>query len=175
VSEHSVRLVEVSLTAAEASVRAPVVAEWLLGRGVIVVNALRDPLMAPSEVQAGPWSSFVCSGPVGGVNSGVDVVVGRRVHHAGGNYEPPACPGCGAPFDDHHSLVGPWLHSGVEPSARCASCGLSVLAGDLVGRWSFHVGELAVVFHNWPELDPAFVTELSAVLGPRVREVAGRT
>ncbi|MFD4637558.1 hypothetical protein ACFWN2_09615 [Lentzea sp. NPDC058436] len=173
-SEHSVRLVEVSLTAAEASRRAPVVTAWLLERGVIAANDSWDPLMAPSEFQAGPGSSSVCSSAVAGPNTGVDVVVERRVHHAGGNYEPPACPGCGSAVPDHLDLIEPWLCTGVEPSVRCA-CGLSTSAGDLVGVWACHVGELAVVFHNWPVPAPAFVTALSAVMGPRTRVVIGRT
>ncbi|MGW6442125.1 hypothetical protein [Lentzea sp. NPDC055074] len=172
--EHSVRLVEVSLSASEASVRSAVVVSWLSARGVVVRTPSRDPLIAPSEFVAGPRHSAVVEGSVSGANTSVDVVVSRLVHHASGNYEPPACPGCGAAVDDHESLLEPWLHSGVEPLSHCA-CGLSVPAGDLAGRFSFQVGELAVVFHNWPPLLPSFVDELGAVMGPRTRVVVDRT
>ncbi|NKE62329.1 hypothetical protein FXN61_38565 [Lentzea sp. PSKA42] len=179
-SEHAIRLVEISLTAEEAERRAAVVASWLLDRGVIVVNENRS-LMAPSEFRAGPRCSAAAPEAdrwVGGGHTGVDVVAERRVHHAVENYEPPACPRCGAEAisdSAHHALIEPWLYERVEPSVRCVTCGQSSLVGDLEGRWSFHIGELAVVFHNWPPLFPEFVAELGAVMGPRTRVVVDHT
>lgn len=161
-SEHAIKLVEISLTAAEARSRAAVVTSWLLDRGVIAPNSARDEVMAPSEFRAGPRCSIAAPEGdrwVGGGHTGVDVVAKRTVHHAAGNYEPPECPHCGLPAisdDDHHALIEPWLHDHVEASVRCVACGQSTLAGDLEGRWSFHIGELG------------------AVMGPRVRVVVER-
>ncbi|GGU39282.1 hypothetical protein [Lentzea flava] len=176
-SEHAIKLVEISLTAAEARSRAVVVTSWLLDRGVITPNTARDEVMAPSEFRAGPRcaeASPEAERWVGGGHTGVDVLTQRTVHHATGNYEPPTCPHCGFPAiseEDHHALIEPWLYDRVEASVRCVACGRCVLAGDLEGQWSFHIGDLAVVFHNWPPLADGFVAELGAVMGPRTRVV----
>lgn len=52
------------------------------------------------------------------------------------------------------------------PPVRCVACGRTSLVGDLAGRWSFHVGDLAVVFHNWPPLHEEFAADLGTVMGP---------
>lgn len=179
-SEHAIRLVEISLTADEARSRAAVVTSWLLDRGVITPNTARDEVMAPSEYRAGPRASVAALEAdrwVGGGHTGVDVVAERIVHHATGNYEPPACPRCGREaisFGDHHAVIEPWLHDRVEASTQCVACGHTSLVGDLAGNWSFHIGDLAVVFHNWPPLSEEFVAELGAVMGPRTRVVVER-
>jgi hypothetical protein len=146
---------------------------------VITVNTARDPVMAPSEFRAGPLCSVASPEAdrwVGGGHTGVDVVTRRMVHHATGNYSPPTCPCCGCAVgeNDHHAVIEPWLYDRVEPSVRCVACGHSALAGDLEGAWSFHIGDLAVVFHNWPPLADAFVASLGAVMGPRTRVVVER-
>ncbi|MFD9699780.1 hypothetical protein [Lentzea sp. NPDC059081] len=148
-SDTAFRVVEISVSAEEAARRAVVVRQWLAERGLVTLDD----------------------------DNRVDVVVERVVHHAFGNYDPPSCPGCGAAVDDsaHHDLVEPWFSAGFEGSLTCVSCGLSTLAGDLVGPWGFHVGELAVVFLNWPPLPPVVVAELGAVMGPRPRVVLTRT
>lgn len=175
--EHAVKLVEISLTAAEARSRAVAVTSWLLDREVIVPNTARDEVMAPSEFRAGPRCSDAALEAerwVGGGHTGVDVVAQRVVHHAIANYEPPTCPHCSAAaidFDDHHALIEPWLYDRVEASVLCVTCGRSTLAGDLEGHWSFQIGDLAVVFHNWPPLADGFVAELGALMGPRTRMV----
>ncbi|MDX8030115.1 hypothetical protein SK803_07820 [Lentzea sp. BCCO 10_0856] len=180
-SEHAIRLVEISLTAAQASRRADVVRTWLLERGVITRNPVRDAVMAPSEFRAGPHRSAAAAEAdrwVGGGHTGVDVVSERQVHHAFGNYEPPLCPHCACAAiseSDHHALVEPWLYERVEAAVRCVACGRSSLVGDLRGQWSFHIGDLAVVFHNWPPLRDEFVAGLGAVMGPRTRVVVDRT
>jgi hypothetical protein len=178
-SEHAIKQVEISLTATEARRRAVIVTSWLLDRGVIVPNAARDSVMAPSEFRAGPRCSFAALEAerwVGGGHTGIDVVAERMVHHAIGNYEPPTCPHCSAAaidFDDHHALIEPWLYDRVEALVRCVACGRSTLVGDLEG-WSFQVGDLAVVFHNWPPLADEFVASLGARMGPRTRMVVER-
>jgi hypothetical protein len=180
VSEHAFRLVEISLTAVEARTHAPAVTSWLLERGVIEPNFARS-VMAPSEFRAGPRCSSAAPDAdrwVGGGNTGVDVLTERLVHHAVENYEPPACPSCGEVAisdSDHHALIEPWLYDRVEPEVRCVACGQLAAVGDLVGPWSFHIGDLAVVFHNWPPLAPEFVTELSTLMGSRTRLVIDHT
>ncbi|MEV6239150.1 hypothetical protein [Lentzea sp. NPDC051838] len=179
-SKHAIKLVEISLTADEARSRAVAVTSWLLDRGVIVPNDARDEVMAPSEFHAGPrcsWAAPEAERWVGGGDTGVDVVAERIVHHAVGNYEEPSCPFCSLPaigFDEHHALVEPWLQDRAEGSVRCVACGRTSLVGDLVGDWSFHIGDLAVVFHSWPPLAGEFVVDLGAVMGPRTRMVVER-
>ena len=175
-SEYAVKLVEISLTAAQARHRAPVVTSWLLDRGVITPNLTRDEVMSPSEFCTGP-SCSVASPEADRWGGGIDVIAERTVHHAIGIYEPPTCPHCGCTAisdDDHHALLEPWLYDRVEASVRCVACGRSTLAGDLDCRWSFLIGDLAVVFHNWPPLADEFVAELGAVMGPRTRMVFER-
>lgn len=174
---HAIKLVEISLSEWEARERAPVVTSWLLEREVIVPNPEREDIFSPSEFRGGPRYAEVAPdefGQVGGGNTGVDIVVDRIVHHAIENYEPPTCPDCGAEaisFEDHHELIGPWLYHRVEPEVRCVACGHLSLAGNLEGSWSFHIGDLAVVFNNWPPLTEKFVAELGTVMGPRTRIV----
>lgn len=176
-STHAIRLVEISLSEREARERAPVVTSWLLEREVIAPNPRREELWSPSEFRAGPRYTEVAPdelGHVGGGDTGVDIVVDQIVHHAVENYEPPTCPGCGAEaisFEEHHELLGPWLYHRVEPEVACVACGHTTPAGNLEGSWSFHIGELAVVFNNWPPLTMSFVAELSSVMGPRTRVV----
>ncbi|MFI6094621.1 hypothetical protein ACIA8G_03655 [Lentzea sp. NPDC051213] len=171
-STNAIRLIEISLTAEQARSRAVAVTSWLLDRGVITPNWERDAELSPSEFRAGPQCAAVAPGSFG--HGGVDVVVERQVHHAVENYEPPTCPGCGYPaiyFDAHHALIEPWLFERAEASVRCVACGRSSLVGNLGGHWSFHIGDLAVVFHDWPPLTEEFVAELGAVMGPRTRMV----
>ncbi len=62
----------------------------------------------------------------------------------------------------------------VEAPVRCVACGRTSLVGDLDGRWSFHVGDLAAVFHNWPPLHDEFAADLGPAMGPRTRMVLER-
>ena len=171
-SEHAVVVVEISQPASQARERALAVTAWLRERGVITRNGSRDEVWQPSEYVAGPRVVEVAPGAHGGANSGVDIVVGRELFHPMENYEPPQCPRCRAAIDAdaHHDLIEPWLGGG-EPVAACRACACEELVGDWVGEWTFYVGELAVVFHNWPPLTDQFVDELGERLGPRCRMV----
>ena len=176
VSENATTIVELSLDAAGARERAAEITRWLLDTGVMVANTNRDELWQPSEYRAGPnvrtatelWSSDDAQL----ANHGVDVVVERVLHHPSGNYEPPACPTCDTVVDEetHHRLVFAWLR-GPEPLLRCDACGGEALVGDWPVEWTFHVGELAVSFSNWPPLEDAFLENLQTRLGPRTRVV----
>jgi hypothetical protein len=125
-SKHAIRLVEISLTAAEAADRAGVVRAWLLDRGVITSDLERDAVLAPSEFRTGPC----CSSAAAEAERWVE----------------------------HHALIEPWLYKRTEAAVRCVACGRSSLVGDLRGQWSFHVGKLTVVFHNWPPLRDAVLS-----------------
>jgi hypothetical protein len=179
VSEHAIGIVEISHTASQARERAPSVAAWLRDQGVIAINESRDELWHPSEYVAGPRSAEVAPDEhkrLGGTNTGVDIVVERELYHPVENYEPPRCPRCRAAIDSyaHHDMIEPWL-LGEEPVAACSTCGRKELIGDWDGRWTFYVGELAVVFNNWPPLTEPFVDELGQRLGPRWRLVVQHT
>jgi hypothetical protein len=107
-------------------------------------------------------------------NNGVDLVLGRELHHPIENFEPPTCPACARALeiDDerHAALVESWL-GGVEPVAACASCRRSAPLGDWPGQWMFAVGNLAVRFNNWPPLREEFIEDLKQRIGPRCRVV----
>jgi hypothetical protein len=176
-SENAITVVELSTPASEAPARIAAAKEWLLERGIIAPNDRRDGLMQPSEYRAGPKAVDVAP-PLARdhirtlANNGVDFVCERQAHHPIENYEPPPCPSCGVPADAeaHEALVESWLESG-EPPFACPAGGAAHPAGDWVAKFTFHVSELAVRFNNWGHLDPSFLAELGAVLGPRARVV----
>jgi hypothetical protein len=175
-SENATTIVELSLHAAGARARAAELTRWLLDTGIVIPNTERDELWEPSEYRAGPsvrtatelWSADDAQL----ANNGVDVVVERMLHHPSENYEPPACPMCATVLGEeaHESLGDAWL-AGPEPLVRCDACGAEALIGDWPGEWTFHVGDLAVSFNNWPPLNDAFLEEVRRRIGPRSRVV----
>lgn len=94
-------------------------------------------------------------------------------HFAVEAFEPPACPRCGtaAAEADCYAGLEDWVLRRREPALTCARCGESSLQGDWIGDRANACGAPAVVFHNWEELDPRFVTELREVLGGRTQVV----
>jgi hypothetical protein len=63
-----------------------------------------------------------------------------------------------------------WLVT-TEPALTCRECGWTALVGDWPAPWPFVVGAPAVLFQNWPPLDPQFLSEMRALLGGRTRVV----
>lgn len=176
-SDHAITIVEISVSGPEVRARAADVQEWLLGIGLIKPNGNIDPLWRPSLFSPGPSAPTATPGherefDVPPSESGVDIVTERQIHHPIQNYEPPVCPSCGETIDpdDHHALIDGWL-AGDEPTFRCASCGTDSLIGDWPGEWTFHVGELAVRFNNWPPIADTFLAEIGRRLGSRWRVV----
>lgn len=182
-SESAITVVEISLPAGAAQRRAVELTRWLLDMAVIEPNTERDDLWQPSEYRAGP--QVLSAAPEFDLwsrrsrNNGVDVMAGRGLNHPCENYEPPDCPTCNTTLDEetHTSLIEPWL-AGPEPRVTCRTCRTRALLGDWTGhgdkfgQWTFHVGELAVSFNNWPALNPVFLAELGARMGPRWRVVS---
>lgn len=178
-SQHSVTIVDLDVRGGEAEKRAVVVRDWLIETGVIVPNTERDDLWQPSAFAAGPNAALAFPGYEAdqselGVlaNSGVDISSARAIYHPVGNEEPPSCPACGAELDDEENahILNEWIESG-EPKVGCSSCGVASLIGDWPGEWTYHVGELAVTFNNWPPLSDAFVEDVGRRLGDRWRVV----
>jgi len=176
-SENAIIVVELSLSAAEAPERIAAAKKLLLDEGIVVPNERRDALWQPSEYRAGPRAIEVAPALAHEhirklANNGVDFVCERQVHHGIENYEPPQCPACHVASDPdaHSALVEPWLEGG-EPSFVCQACGAANLVGDWVGKFTFQVGEAAVRFNNWSDVDTAFLAKLGASLGPRARIV----
>jgi hypothetical protein len=150
-----------------------------LDLGVINPNTRFHPIFQPSEFVGGPAATTAFPGhadffeQLGSVaNTGVDIITERQVFHPAENYEPPTCPVCESPIDEeaHHDLIDDWL-SGPEPMLKCPTCRSSALVGDWRGEWTFHVGELAVTFNNWPPLSDEFMENLGRRLGTRWRVV----
>ncbi|GLY66795.1 hypothetical protein [Amycolatopsis taiwanensis] len=172
-SAHAIIVAELSARPDVAAARAAEVADWLLDRGIIELNRQRDTLRRPSEYNAGPFVSHVAPGfqlAASLADNGVDVIPERQVHHAGGNYREPECPGCGTALNTrrHMELIDLWL-AGTEPAVACNQCGIRNLAGDWRGDFGVHVANLVVQFNNWPPLTDRFVGELRERLGPRPR------
>jgi len=155
------------------------VIDFLLARQVITANPRRDALLQPSIWAAGQgWLSVLQPHPEFWrhlVNNGVDVVLERELHHPLEYYEQPTCGGCHALLDQdvHHAALDVWL-AGSEPTLSCRACGWSALVGDWPVTWAAAIGAPAVVFHNWPPLNTAFIAELRAVMGGRTQLVQSR-
>jgi hypothetical protein len=175
VSENLITLVDLAVSEEEAPARAAEVRQWLLDRGIAQVNGQRDELMHPSELAAGPQYKLADEDPDDLIltmsNSGIDLEVGRTMHHPMSNYMPPNCPECGSGADEdaHVALADVWW-SGPEPTLQCVVCGVVTPLGDWPGRWTFYVASFGVCFNNW-NLRVGFVAELSGVVGARVRVV----
>lgn len=94
-------------------------------------------------------------------------------HFAIEAFEAPACPACGtaAVEDDCYAGLDDWVLRREEPELTCPGCGTVTPQGDWVGDRANACGAPAVVFHNWDELDPAFVAELRRVVGGRTQVV----
>lgn len=182
-SEHAVTIVDLDVTGRQAEERAAVVRDWLIETGIIVPNAARDELWQPSAYAAGPNAALSFPGYEGdradlGVlaNSGVDINAERQIYHPVANEEPPTCPSCGAELDDETNVtvLDEWFESG-EPMVSCSSCGASSRIGDWPGEWTYHVGDVAVTFNNWPPLSDAFLQDVGRRLGNRWRVVKQHT
>jgi hypothetical protein len=181
--ESSITVVEISVSAHEASLRAAELSRWLLDIGVVRFNTARDEIWQPSEYRSGPGATAVApqvNNPAGQlVNNGVDIIAQRRFYSPDENYGPPDCPACGETLDEatHVDLVEPWL-AGPEPIVTCDACGVQTPIGDWIadgnewGQWTFHVGQLAVTFNNWPGLTRDFRSELGGRMGPRWRVIS---
>ena len=182
-SEHSVTIVDLDTTGADVNVRAEAVRDWLLEIGVIVPNERRDELWQPSAYAGGPNAAFAFPGyetdqaDLGVLaNSGVDINTDRQIYHPVENEEPPTCPSCGAEldYDVNPTVLDDWFERG-EPTVTCSSCGISSLIGDWQGEWTYHVGDIAVAFNNWPPLSDSFIEDVGARLGDRWRVVQQHT
>ncbi|WP_328328385.1 hypothetical protein OHA70_03390 [Kribbella sp. NBC_00382] len=174
-SDNFITLVDLAVSEEEAPARAARVRQWLLDRGSAQVNSQRDKLMHPSELAAGPQYRLADEDPEGHIltmsNCGIDLEVGRTVHHPMGNYTPPTCPECGSDADEdaHAALAEVWF-SGPEPTLQCVVCGVVTPLGDWPGRWTFYVANFGVCFNNW-NLRDEFIADLSPLVGTRVRVV----
>lgn len=177
VSENAIIVVELSTPLPHVEGRLSAVRDWLLQAQIIEANARRDALWQPSEFSAGPRAVEVAP-PLAHdhirklANNGVDFVRERAIHHPTENYEPPPCPACGVPADEdaHGEILEAWLE-GDEPPFSCAACGKATAAGDWVAKFTFYVGNLAVRFNNWSDIDPDFLARIGERLGPRWRVV----
>jgi hypothetical protein len=179
VSENSVTVVDLDVTGADTQVRADAVRDWLLESGIIVPNPDYDELWQPSAYAAGPSAANAFPGYEGdfahlGVlaNSGVDINTDRQIYHPVANEERPTCPACGTKLDDAASanIIDDWFEK-AEPIVTCSNCGASSRIGDWPGEWTYHVGDVAVTFNNWPPLSDAFIEQVGRRLGNRWRVV----
>ena len=162
----------VALDGGDVETSAVRVRQWLLDRGVAVMNTRRDPLWQPSELAPGPaWRAAVAYEDEGFetlANNGIDIYTDRVVHDPGENFEAASCPACGTHLsdDEYTALVEPWLASG-EPVVPCGTCGGERPLGDREAPWGLAVGAPAVCFNNWGILSDEFVDEVRRLIGER--------
>ena len=137
---------------------------------VIVERAGREQRYGP-----GPAAATVLEPGVEWVeldDTGVDISARRSVYHSFGNWARPNCNRCGAPLERGamQAALDAWF-AAAEPVLTCPRCGWTALVGDWPAPWPFAVGAPAVVFQNWPPLDPQFLSEVRAAIGGRSRVV----
>lgn len=153
------------LTAEEAVALGEVVERWLVEHGLAVREGdeLRPGPGAVAAVEDDDpsWVELLFSNVV------IDTSWGA--HDAAANLEGPACPVCGEEYDldAFLELVGAWHASRAEPVLRCATGDFSGRAGDWPLVHAVAVGHLAVELQNWPELLPAWRSQLEEVVGRR--------
>ncbi|WP_250003498.1 hypothetical protein [Actinoplanes sp. M2I2] len=103
-------------------------------------------------------------------DNGVDIVAERSAYHAFTNWARPNCDRCGSQPDREtmQSAFEAWL-GGPEPTVACRECDWTARAGDWPAPWPFAVGAPAVLFQNWPALDPQLLNDVRAAIGGRTR------
>lgn len=170
----------VALDCDDVATAASRVRQWLLDRGVAVVNSRRDPLWQPSDLAPGPaWRTAVEYEDEGFetlANNGIDIYTDRAVHDPGENLEAPSCAACGSRLseDAYTALVEPWVAGG-EPAVACGTCGEERPLGDWGAPWGLAVGAPAVCFNNWGILSEEFLDEVRRLIGGRTFVVRGHS
>lgn len=102
----------------------------------------------------------------------VSISTERTMYNAFGQAARPNCDRCGTQADRLavQTACDAWFVA-TEPDLTCQACGWTALVGDWPAPWPFAVGAPAVVFENWPPLDPQFLSEVRALIGGRTRVV----
>ncbi|MEU0399032.1 hypothetical protein ABZ318_02090 [Streptomyces sp. NPDC006197] len=170
-------IADLEATAEEAGALGERVGAWLVAEGIAV------PEPEPSDRDKtwylpGPRWSHVTDERRSLGTDGLAVVTGRTVFFGspstGGS---PICPHCAAhvPHDGaFHAAVDAWWATGLA-DVRCPVCGRTVPLP--AWEWEndfFAFAHLGVEHWNGPPLRPAFIAELTEVLGHRTRLLAGK-
>lgn len=183
-------IVDLDVTAAEATRFAGRALDWLVEEGIVRREPTARVLGAPSGNPPGAqWAKAVAE-PHWVPTDGLEIQVGRTVFDGGqGDTQYALCPRCAgqtrfytedgrpisdarAPFDD---AIDIWYATGAA-YVTCPSC--TQTSSLNAWQWAegyFAFGYLGLKFWNWPLLDPRFTTDIARVLdGHRMVRVAGK-
>ncbi|MBB4986127.1 hypothetical protein [Streptomyces nymphaeiformis] len=171
-------IADLEATAEEAGALGERVGVWLVAEGIATPE--REP-SAPDKTWylPGPRWSHVTDEPRSLGTDGLAVVTGRTVFFGSpGTGGSPICPHCATVVPDRRSsfsrAMDAWWATGVA-EVRCPACGRTVPLP--AWEWEndfFAFACLGIEHWNGPPLRPAFIAELTEVLGHRTRVLAGR-
>ena len=175
-SDNIVWIVDEDASADEAPALAARVREWLVAERIVAPGPgeIEDGTLLLRRGDAAPaWDTFPCEWRI--TPCGLEVSVGRRVFHTGGNgIDGIGCPACGAvhgaddlPWSD---AVEAWLREEGDDAMACGTCG----ARRGIAEWAFEMpwgfGHLAFGFWNWP-VGERLRDEVARLTGHRCRLV----
>lgn len=178
-------IVDVEATSGQATTLAEIVPDWLVAHGILLAGqGNTDP--GPGDHAPGPaYHRVVADSLSRNRPDGMEVITGRNVFQSD-VAEHIVCPHCattttlvandGDPTEawiELSNTIGNWYEGG-DDTYQCGRCAKSVRLNEW--RWfpPWGFGHLGFRFWNWPELDDAFVSELSRLLDHRVVHTYGK-
>jgi hypothetical protein len=196
-SEHSVTIVDIDVSLADAPAAAARMLAWLQSEGIVSEgmregDIYRDWLLSVgSDITSKPGSNLVSEGRIvyrpgakvhkacdpaahlGLERNWLEVDVERQVFHAGENGIGVQCASCGADQTQRGKIwgnaIGDW-HKGTDGAFRCDACNVLTPLRDWTFDpvWAF--GNLGFRFCEWI-LKPDFIAEFQQRLGHEIRVV----
>ena len=175
-SDNVIWMVDLDVSATDATNTAEQVKIWLVGQRIVSLIACQaggyEHLLTRGK-SAPDWDFFPYARP--GSPCGLEIAIERAVYHTGDNgIDGLRCPVCGAinQADDlpWSAAVEAWFLSEGDQSLACPVCraNASILDWEFDMPWGF--GELAFGFWNWPMSD-ALLEKMAAITGHRYRVV----
>jgi uncharacterized C2H2 Zn-finger protein len=172
-SDSSQAIVDVEVRGEGAERLAAAVRDWLVARRIVAPDATGSTLGGEGH-RPGPEHRVATGSDdedfLGLDVNGVEIAVGRRVFDAGADGIALRCDRCGhgfEPGDAWIEAVGAWAGGDDGATFACPRCGEARPLADWRGPWAWGLGELGIVFWNWPPLSERFVRALADVLGHR--------
>lgn len=180
--DSSETIVDIDVSAEEASVCATMIRTWLITEGIIVPEESDCTLGGAGHRPGRNWRKAIT--PIEDRfdenhflklwTNGVAFEIGRNFFHTGQNgieLQCNACKNIFEPNDSYTDLVGEWFGGNDKVSFSCPSCDQQTRISEWRGPRPCALGNLGIAFYNWPPLSEAFIREVSNRLGHRIMRV----